>query len=198
MLDADDEFFPQHLERMLPLAAQHGLAITQVEYVDHGSGQRLPNRAKPSMDGLLALEDILLTCLHTYNPVMFDSHKIRHGWQERVRQLVDAVFLAECFNVLPSVWYAAEPSYRYFRHGDSVCNAPGAAQRFLEAGRIIRALVENGGIPANPHVARVLRAFIARNDKMEMAFEKACGRGEVSGYQDFIGRTLALLHAPLL
>lgn len=197
-LDADDEFFPRHLERLLPLAIKHGLAITQVDYVDHHTGQRLPNHAKPFKESLLRLEDILLACLHTYSSIVFDRQHIDRHWNEPIPLLQDAIFLAACCDILGSVWYVPAPSYRYFRRSDSACNAANATKRFLEAGRIILALLDKGDIPATPYSLRVLRAYIERNDSLERAFEQALKKGEVTDYQDFIGRHLAMLHAPLI
>jgi succinoglycan biosynthesis protein ExoO len=197
-LDCDDALLPAHLERMLPLAEKHGVALTQVEYFDHATAAPLPNRTKPFPSGLLALDEILLACLHGYNPIVFDRTRITHGWQEKVPLLTDAMFLVQCYNTLPSVWYEASPTYRYYKRSDSVCNDADAAQRFLAAGRIIIDLLDSGEIPATPLVAKVLRAYIARNDSLEHAFEAALNRGEVKDYQDFLGRNLPLLHTPLL
>lgn len=199
VLDSDDEWLPFHLERMVPLAVQYGAAVTQVDYADHDTGKPLPNRTKPFASGLLQLDEMLLACLHTYNPIVFDRRRVTHGWQEAVPLLVDAVFLAQCYNALPGVWYVSQPSYRYYRRSDSVCNAPDAAQRFLKAGTIINALLNEGIISSeNPDVKRVLCAYVARNDALEIAFEKALAKGEVQDYQEFIGKNLTMLHAPLL
>jgi hypothetical protein len=101
------------------------------------------------------------------------------------------------YNALPSVWYGSQPSYRYYRRSDSLCNAANAAERFLDAGRIVLSLLDKGDVPASPYVARVLRAYIARNDSLQIAFERALEEGEVTDYQDFLGRNVPLLHAPL-
>jgi glycosyltransferase involved in cell wall biosynthesis len=197
-LDADDALLPHHLECMVPLALAHGVAVSQVEYVDHHSGERLASRAKPFVSAALPLRDVLLACLHTYAPVAFDRRRIHHQWNVRVPRMSDLVFLAECYNSVPAVWYSAEPSYRYFRHGESLCNTPDAPRRFLEAGRLIRAALQAGEISSrNPEVATVLRAFIARNDQVEIAFEQALERGEVKDYHEFSGRNLSWLHSPL-
>jgi succinoglycan biosynthesis protein ExoO len=198
-LDADDAFMPSHLERMVPLAAQHGLAICQVEFIDHESGQHITNNAKMFPSGLLPLDQVLLACLHTYAPIVFNRAKIPNRWNERISLLEDAVFLAEAYNHVPMVWYESGPSYRYFRRLDSVANSDAAARRFLEAGKKITRLLARGGIGiANPRVRTVLEAYIERNNDLEMAFEKALTSGQVSDYQQFIDDNLATLHAPLV
>lgn len=198
-LDADDAFMPFHLERMVPLAVRHGMAVAQVEFIDHESGRHLANHAKSFPTGLLALDELLLACLHTYVPVVFDRTKIRHRWNERIPLLEDAVFLAQTYNYVPMVWHESGPSYRYFRRLDSLCNSAAAASRFLDAGRIITALLASGGIEvASPQVRTVLEAYVGRNNSLEVAFEKALVGGEVNDYQEFIGHNLAILHAPLI
>lgn len=198
-LDADDAFLPDHLARLVPLAVEHGVAISQIDLRDHETASKLPNRAQPQAEGLLPLENALQACLHTYAPIVFDRDKIDQRWNESVPPLEDAVFLAECCTRVPVVWYQATPTYCYFRRSDSLCNAAGAAARFLEAGKRITDLVDRGGIaPSNPRVREVLRAYVRRSDALEHAFAQALEQGTVSDYQDFIGRNLDLLHAPLL
>jgi hypothetical protein len=92
------------------------------------------------------------------------------------------------------LWYQAEPLYRYYRRADSLCNAPEAAERFLRAGAIILALVARGALALTPHAARVLKAYIRRNDAVEHAFARAVA----PDYQEFLGKNLAMLHAELL
>jgi len=198
-LDADDAFMPFHLERMLPPAVRHGMAVVQVEFADHESGRHLENRAKSFPTGLRALDELLLACVHSYAPIVFDRTKIRHRWNERIPLLEDAVFLAQAYNDVPGVWYESRPSYRYFHRMDSVCNSAAAAARFLEAGRLITGLLASGEIVlSDPQVRAVLEAYIARNSRLEVAFEKALANGEVADYQEFIGQNLQLLHAPLI
>src|SRR5882672_4601067 len=120
---------PFHLERLVPLAVRHGMAIAQIEFMDHESGRHLPNRAKSFPTGLLPLDQVLLACLHTYAPIVFDRSKIPQRWNERIPLLEDTVFLGEAYNHVPMVWYESTPSYRYFRRVDSVCNANDAARR---------------------------------------------------------------------
>jgi succinoglycan biosynthesis protein ExoO len=196
-LDADDEFLVGHLERMVPLAERHGAGITQVDFRDHDTGEPLPNRAKPQEDGLRPLEEILLGCLHTCSSIVFDREKVTHVWNEHLPVLEDPVFLAQCYNSLPAVWYVSQPSYRYHRRSDSLCNSANAAERFLNAGRIVLSLLDQGAIPASAYVARVLKAYIARNDSLQIAFDRAVEDGEATDYQDFMARNVQLLHAPL-
>lgn len=198
-LDCDDEFMPHHLENLVPKAMEQGLAISQIEYRDHATGKLLHNRAKPYRGGPLALEEVLLTCLHTYTSIVFDRKHAPHQWNERVRLLEDVVFLAECYNNLPAVCYMPEASYRYYKRDDSQCNADDAAKRFMAAGATMLELLDTGGIPTpNEHVGKVLRAYVERNNAVEHAFEQALSLGLVMDYQDFIGRNLDMLHTPLI
>ena len=75
---------------MIPAALEHGLAISQVLYLDHASGAPLTNRARPAAGGLLPLEEIYLACLHSYAAVAFDREVVRHAWREEVPLLEDA------------------------------------------------------------------------------------------------------------
>jgi glycosyltransferase involved in cell wall biosynthesis len=198
-LDADDVLAPDYIEHMTPLAERHGAAISQIDFIDHASGEPLKNCFKPYPQGFLKLEDLYLACTHTYASMVFDRSRIRHTWNEQIPLLEDAVFLAQCCDTLGGVWYSDAPLYRYFHRDGSLCNTPDAAKRFLEAGEIISQLLEGGGIELqNGHIRKVLAAYIAKNDAMEIAFEKAVKAGEASDYQDFLNRNIAMLREPLL
>jgi glycosyltransferase involved in cell wall biosynthesis len=197
-LDADDAIDPHFLVYMVPAALEQGLVISQVRYLDHATGAPLANYARPAAEGLLPLEEIYLACLHTYAAVAFDREVIRHAWREEVPLLEDAVFLAEASSVRPLLWYQAEPLYRYYRRADSLCNAPEAAERFLHTGEIILALLAREALALTPHAARVLTAYIRRNNAVELAFAHAVARGEATDYHEFLGKNLTMLHANLL
>jgi succinoglycan biosynthesis protein ExoO len=198
-LDADDALAPDYLADMVPLAMQHGAAISQVEFIDHVSGKPLINCFKPYPQGFLKLEDLYLACVHTYASMVFDRTRIKHSWNEQIPLLEDAVFLAQCSDTLGGVWYSDRPLYRYYHRDGSLCNTADAAARFLEAGKVIRQMMESGGIKLNnAHIRKVLTAYIAKNDAMEIAFEKAVKAGEARDYQDFLNKNIAMLHAPLV
>ncbi|MDX1974381.1 MAG: glycosyltransferase family 2 protein [Rickettsiales bacterium] len=198
MLDADDEFFPDHIEKLLPKVRQYGCAITQIELLDDSTKAPLPNRAKPFISGPLPLGDALQACLHTHIPIMFDRNKCAHRFNEDVPLLEDGLFLAECFTKLNSVWYQAEHSYRYYRREGSLCNQTGAALRFLETGKNILRLIANKKIlTANTEAAGIFAAFIKRNNALESAYLKAVASSAVKDYQEFLEKNLAFVHAPL-
>jgi glycosyltransferase involved in cell wall biosynthesis len=198
-LDADDALAPDYLEHMVTLAEQYGAAISQVSFIDHASGQALNNCFKPYPQGALKLEDLYLACVHTYASMVFDRNRIKHTWNEQIPLLEDAVFLAQCCDTLGGVWYSNTPLYQYFHRDGSLCNTADAAARFLEAGKIIRQQLQSGAITiANEHTRKVLSAYIAKNDAIEIAFETAVKAGEATDYQDFLNKNIAMLHKPLI
>ncbi|MBN8532416.1 MAG: glycosyltransferase family 2 protein, partial [Alphaproteobacteria bacterium] len=195
LLDADDAFHPEKLERLLPAALTHGVALSAMEFFDDATGLPLRNANKPHPGGLIGADELCLASLHSYSQLVINRARVPARWTETRHLWEDLLFALSCLDNAGQAWFEPLPLHRYYRRADSLCNAPEAARRFIgEAGAILASL--EAGAPAfkNPAIAATLKRFLEGRLALEERFEAALHAGECVDYQDFMHQNLALFH----
>jgi glycosyltransferase involved in cell wall biosynthesis len=142
-LDADDALDPRALEILAPMARLHGAAYCRPRLIDGASGAEMQCLDRPIATGLVDLEEVLTSQVHTYAGLVFDRTRVPDRWPAWMERWEDVFFYVKCFDHLERMYHAAEPLYTYHRRAGSICNRPQAGAEFLDwadrlAGRIER------------------------------------------------------------
>lgn len=197
LLDADDAFHPEKLQRLLPMAKEHGITLSGIDFLDDATGARLPNANKPHPGGLIGPGELCLVSLHSYSQLMFDRARIQARWLEARHLWEDLLFALSCLDHSGSqAWFEPTALHRYYHRPDSLCNAPEAAARFTREAEAILAMLEDGSLTfRNPEIKYTLNRFLRGRLALEARFEAALHAGDCNSYQDFMQRNLSLFHS---
>jgi glycosyltransferase involved in cell wall biosynthesis len=188
VLDADDTFAPEKLERLLPHVLAHGAATSDIVLVESATGRQYPSLSRKYPAGPLSAEQYLTANLHTYAIQLWDRRRVDVTWDEAISLVDDMVIGACLFNVLPGIYYDPEPLHFYYKHAASMCNT-GTADGVLEVYRALIARAEHDALPVRNAAARdALLRFSRRMLMLEEKFFAEPASDPVMGFYYFIAR----------
>lgn len=196
-LDADDRIEPTYLEVLVPAAREYGAAYSRRRFIDMTSGEELDNFDRPIPTGLVTLDDVLTSQIHSYAGIVFDRTRMHARWPPWEYLWEDVYFFVRCFDDLPYLWHVAEPLYDYFRNPESICSSPTAGQDHLDSARQLVALIDAGdaiGI-RNASSRETYHRYLLSRAALEAAFVRAESAGEVKDFHSFIRRNLLRFHS---
>ncbi len=127
-LDADDLFYPDRLERLLPLARTHGIAGDNTRVVDDTTGDPLRDAFAAGGEDF-ELDPELYTHISVPMIFVFDRRHIPRGWDADVRFGEDTLFNLRLMEHLPRVPIIGDPLHEYRVMSTSLCHAGDAHQR---------------------------------------------------------------------
>lgn len=195
-LDADDLLAPRALEILAPLAALHGAAYCRPSFVDQTTGAELESLDRRLPTGLVGLEDVLTSQVHTYAGIVFDRSRVAARWPAWMERWEDVYFYVACFDDLDALFHVSEPLYRYHRVSGSICNRPETGAEYLAwADELVRRL-ERGDTLAlrNAGSRAIFRRFLISRQDIEAAFIQALEEGTCHDFHGFTRRRLDLFH----
>ena len=143
-LDADEVYYPDRPERLVALAADHGMAGDNLHVVEAHGGRCLQTvfPLDPKVQ-CLVLEDF---CRFSV-PLLFVFHRsvIGAAWDENVGFGEDTLFNLRALERAGQAVIDAEPLHEYRVHPASICHGPDAVARAETAYRFcLQRLRENG------------------------------------------------------
>jgi glycosyltransferase involved in cell wall biosynthesis len=195
-LDADDLLEPRALEILAPLARRHGAAYCRPSFVDQATGSELESLDRRIPTGLVQLEEILTSQIHTYAGIVFDRRRVTARWPEWIERWEDVYFYVRCFDELDAVFHVAEPLYRYHRVLGSICNRPETGHEYLTWATELASRLGRGETLGlrNAHARRVFWRFLLSRHDIEAAFVQALADGSCLDFHAFTRRRLDLFY----
>jgi len=193
-LDADDLLAPRALEILAPLACLHGAAYCRPSFVDQATGTELESLDRRLPAGLVQLEDLLTSQIHTYAGIVFDRSRVTARWPEWMERWEDVYFYVRCFDDLDAVFHVSEPLYRYHRVDGSICNRPETGREYLTWATELASRLDRGDTLGlrDTHSRRVFRRFLTSRQDIEAAFVQALDDGSCLDFHSFSRRRLDL------
>lgn len=185
-LDADDEWLPDRLEILLPLARHYGAAADHLLCVDEDTGQPLPqpDRVAPEMQqldlaGFMVLDQPLV-------PLFLREHvQERIAGAEMAEDVLANIRLIDRLGTLPVV---PQRLYRYYIRSSSLAHTAQAEDRFEQAYAAYMARLEHGdGFGLGPASRIVALAGFARKRALNQAYAEARRTQPSLTFQDFVG-----------
>lgn len=171
-LDADDAWHPERLERLLPLARQHGAAADWLLSIDETSGEPLPNQPCPEPQ---------LDCLDLAAFMRFDQPLVPVILREHVQTRLDGVEMAEdvianirLIDAIGQLAVWSERLYHYHIRPTSLAHSTAAEDRFETAYADYIARLDNGDGFGLTRPSRVLAlGGFRRKQTLNRAYKKA-------------------------
>lgn len=185
-LDADDLFYPERLERLVPLAADSGMAGDNVRVVDDASAVALATlwpegRAVRS----LGLHDYAQTSVPM--TFLFRREVVAWAWEEGLGLGEDTLFNLRGFECLGRVPVIEVVLHEYrVRHG-SLCHAPDSAARAETAyTNALERLAQAGLGFRTPQARAVVGEMLIARRRLNQAFQASLAAGRCRNFQEFI------------
>ena len=196
MLDADDRLAPSALERLVPLALQYGAAYSRPRFLDHDTEQELESLDRPLESGLVELEEILTSQIHTYAGIVFDKQRVGARWPGWMQRWEDVYFYAKCFDSIERMYHLAEPLYLYYRREGSICNRPETAAEYKAWADELAARMEQGdGLALETAAVKALfHRFLLGRQVIEAEFLAALTSSQCRDFHEFIRQRGELFH----
>lgn len=195
-LDADDMLERTALERLVPLAAEHGAAYGATRFIDEETGVELESLDRVLPSGLLRLEDVLTSRIHTYSGIVVDRNRITARWPEWRELWEDVTFTVRCFDDVEAIYQLDEPLYRYHRVPGSLCNRAESGEEHLASARRLAARLEAGDTLGlrNADSRATFHRYLLSRQRLEEAFVRALENGTVSDFHAFISTNRGMLY----
>ena len=188
-LDSDDTFHERKLEWMVPLALEHGLASSEILFLEDPTGALLPNHNRKFAGPLLSFEQALFAHVHTYSCLVWDR-RIPARYATDIQRMEDTVFMASLFGSVEHLYHVPARLHHYYHRRGSLCNEADAASHFIRACNQILERLRRGELDFRDRaVSRTLTLFIERQLFLEQAFEAGLAAAVYSDYQDFLARS---------
>lgn len=189
VLDSDDAFVPEKLERLLPQVIQHGAATSDIVLVESATGKQFPSLARKYPAGLISAEHYITANLHTYSLLMWDRRRADIRWDETIELMPDLMHGLCLFNTVPGIYYDPMPLHIYHKHAASITNAPDAAQRFMASFRVLLDRVHGDTLAVRDTGAlSALARFLPRMIALEEDFIREPDADPAMGFYHFIAR----------
>ncbi len=189
LLDADDGLRPEALERLVPLAREHGVAYCDVEFVRDPTGEPLRNLDRALPAGLVTLEQVLTSRIHTYASVVFDRARVRARFMEGRIGWEDTCFFVRCLDDAGRVYHLDEPLYVYRRRDGSTSTESelGAAEYYRASAERLLADVAAGGTLGirDPALRDVFVRYLRGREHLESVFLREHAAGRVGDFLAF-------------
>lgn len=171
LLDADDTFMPEKLERCVPMLERAPVVSCALELVT-AEGKHLRNVGDRISTGLVNAETYKTHNFSSETMLLFRRSMIDCRYDGTLRTLADHDFALRCFEKTPVFYHIAEPLQRYYKHPGSVSNNT-AAHRLFDASKqkILQRLAEGYYAFADASANRALQRFYAISQHAEREYE---------------------------
>ena len=185
-LDADDVYYPDRLDCLVALAADHGMAGDNLHVVEERSGRQLQTVFPiDPMVQFLGLEDFCRLSV----PLLFVFHRsvIGAGWDEDVGFGEDTLFNLRALERVDQAVIYAEPLHEYRVHPASICHGPDAVARAETAYRFCLQRLREGGLGFRTSRFRAaVTALLHRKRVLNRAYRRALQRGFSGSFQHYL------------
>ncbi len=185
-LDADDFYYPERLQTLLPLARIFAVAADNVDVCDSGSSQLLYRPFTVSSQ-VAALPLGSLFALSTPLLLLFDRRLLRCHWNERVVLGEDTLFNLRIVEAAGQLVCHHTPLHAYCVHGQSICHSAGAAGRAERAYRYCLQHIDGDGLGFRTQGFRhSVRRMLERKYRLNQRYAARVAGGFSGSFQDFI------------
>lgn len=194
-LDADDEFAPDYLEVLYPLAQKHGLVVSNYRYIDDATKIEIP---KPisliPQSGEIGLQNLCrLLFNYTHVSFIYDRQRVKSEWITGLPVSEDTVFLMKAYDYLQSIYAYDAPLYHYYRRSGSLTNHSRTSDWFIAAKRsILERIRTQNNLFRNPCVGLIAEYYFQNSVEAEIDYAKALENNEKADFLMFFERKLRL------
>jgi glycosyltransferase involved in cell wall biosynthesis len=184
-LDADDLYYPQRLEKLLPVAKTYGMSADNAVVVDDQSN-RLFGTVFPEQDSVHWLD------IHSYaqtdTPLIFvfDRNVIHHRWEETIDFGADTIFNLRALEVCGRAPLLQQALHEYRIKSGSICHSPDSFDRAEHAYNYSIGQLKVDRLGFSEQNAVVVKTMLERKRAHNRAFQKSLQSGKCRSFHEFI------------
>jgi len=193
-LDADDIYYPDRLEKLVPAALEYGMSGDNGNVVDALTNEVLGTIFLPSY-GMqwLTLEDFM--AIHTPQIFLFRRDIIPLPWDENIDLGADTLFNMRGVERVEKVPVFTQVLHEYFVRPGSICHAPDSHIRAEKAySKTLEKLAENGLGFESQAGLQTVHALLKNKQRLNRQYVERLREGESQNFAEFVARNrLSLL-----
>jgi succinoglycan biosynthesis protein ExoO len=196
LLDADDLFHTQKLERLVPLVVTHGMCVSAMKYVRYDQDRMIPISVIGLTEGdkLLGPDSYMKVHYSANAMQVFDRLRVPITWREDLAAMEDIMFSMEAFDHLKAVFHLNTPMHEYVFTENSFSTAADAPARFLAAKQQMLAKMDKNIFEVkNPVAVASLRRYLELSIATEYEYAESMKRGEKITFSELFEKKLPLL-----
>ncbi|HVX73510.1 MAG: glycosyltransferase family 2 protein [Devosia sp.] len=159
ILDADDRFKPDKLERAVAALEHHAIVSVALDEFDE-QGRRL-RLVGQGADRELAPAVYKWTCLSMDSMLLWDRRRTDARYDLELTNMTDLELLLQLYRTVPASWHLGTPLHDYLKLTVSMSNGPGVTEKMLRSKREMLRRLETGHYPmADPAGPEGMAAFL--------------------------------------
>jgi succinoglycan biosynthesis protein ExoO len=120
VLDSDDAFAPNKLERLVPKTLAHGAATSDIRIIRSDTLEEFPSISQRIPPGPLTPDDFIRAHITTCSTLVWDRKQMTECWDEKVGFAEDLVHGLCMYNRLEGIYYDPEILHDYYRRPNSI------------------------------------------------------------------------------
>jgi len=172
VLDADDRFKPEKLERTVAALLHHPIVSTALDVVDADFAHLRLVADGPDRE--LAAGAHKWINLSMDSMIAWDRAKADGRYDPDLPNMTDLDFLMKLYRTCPASYHLGTPLHDYVKMPVSMSNGPGVTERMVAAKRLLLQRLEDGFYPmADPGAAAGIAAFLRVSLEAETSYEAA-------------------------
>ena len=172
ILDADDRFKPDKLERAVAALGHHAIVSVALDEFDE-TGRRL-RLVGDGPDKQLSPALYKWTCLSMDSMILWDRRKTDARYDLGLTNMTDLELLLQLYRTVPAGWHLGTPLHDYLKLTVSMSNGPGVTEKMIRSKREILRRLETGFYPmADASGPEGMAAFLRISLKAEATYGEA-------------------------
>jgi glycosyltransferase involved in cell wall biosynthesis len=172
LLDADDRFTPNKLERVVAALERNAIVSTAIDVVD-AEGRHLRYVAE-GPDRPLAAGEHKWVNLSMDTMIAWDRRRTDARFDPGLPNMADLDFLMRLYEKSAGSFHIGEPLQLYVKQPNSLSNTPGVAERMIAAKTLIRRRLADGYYRfADPRAAEGIDRFLEISTEAERRYPAA-------------------------
>lgn len=185
-LDADDLYYSERLEKLLPLASSYGMSADNIAIIDE-IGNKEMRTLVPETDAIRWLTMTMYA--HTCIPMIFLFRRdiITAPWDEDVELGADTLFNLRAMERLDMVPFVERVMHEYHVTANSICHAANAHDRAERAYTYCLDKITHTGMGFRTlRGMRIVEDMLLTKRDLNGHYAESLANGDCSNFQEFI------------
>lgn len=184
-LDADDLYYPQRLEKLLPLAKTHGMSADNALVVDDQSDRPF-GTVFPEKEQTYWME--VNSYAQTDTPLIFVFARdiVNHQWEENIDFGADTIFNLRAMEVCGRVPLYQRALHEYRIRNGSICHSSDSFDRAEKAYNYSIQQIEKNRLGFSQSNAHIVKNMLQRKREQNRGFQKRLQLGECPNFQELM------------
>jgi glycosyltransferase involved in cell wall biosynthesis len=191
ILDADDRFKPQKLERAVAALADHAIVTSALDVMDEHFAHLRYVGAGP--DRVFSPAEHKFVSLSMDSMILWDRRRTDARYDTTLTNMTDLELLMQLYRTADRSFHLGGPLHDYIKRTVSMSNGPGVTEKMIRSKKVLLQRLESGLYPmADPDGPAGLAAFLRISLEAEAAFPAALAEHPGLLFEDHLEPLLAV------